>query len=189
MWSGYIANVTNALSSMVVTDAEFGVIDPEEGFARWCAMARRRTAEGFLHFIGNGASASLASHFAADITKNCGVRACVHSDAALITALGNDFGYENAFAVALARYAKKGDMLVAISSSGESANIVNACLKAAEIGMEAVTVSAKKPDNRLRRLGILNFYFPAPTFSLAESAHAVVLHHMTDCLEKTRGEA
>ncbi len=125
----------------------------------------------------------MASHFCADITKNCGIRANVFTDAALITALGNDNGFENTFAVALDRCAMSGDMLVAISSSGDSPNIVAACKEAARLGVNVVTVTGKKPDNRVRRLGSLNFYVPAESFSLAESAHAVILHHWTDRLE------
>ncbi len=125
----------------------------------------------------------MASHFAADITKNCGIRSSVFTDCALITALGNDIGFENAYAGALARYAISGDLLVAISSSGNSPNIVNACREAQRLGVSVVTITGKKPDNHARSLGALNFYVPAATFSLAESAHAVILHHWTDRLE------
>lgn len=182
-WRTYLKMVWDVLAGVIVTDRDARAMDAEEGFALWTKMAIDLSASNSLHLIGNGASASMASHFAADITKNCGIRADVFSDAALITALGNDYGFENAYAVALNRYGLKGDLLIAISSSGASPNIVNACHEAARLGAAVVTITAKKDDNPVRRLGDLNFYVPAATFSLAESAHAVVLHHWTDRLE------
>lgn len=183
MWAGYLAEVNRVLNSLVVTDAQGAAVDVEAAFAEWTGKAIGLAHGCSLHLIGNGASTSMASHYAADITKNCGIRANVFTDPALITALGNDNGFENTFAVALNRYALRGDLLVAISSSGSSLNIINACNEAAKLGIDIVTVTGKKPDNQVRRLGSLNFYVHAENFSLAESAHAVILHHWTDRLE------
>lgn len=188
MWQGYISRVLAVLSGLVVTDAAGDVIQPDEGFDRWVKLALNKRSGFSIHMIGNGASASLASHFAADITKNCGIGAGVFTDPALLTALSNDHGYENAFAIALTRYANAGDLIVCISSSGKSPNILNACAEATRMGVNIVTISAKKPDNSLRSSGLLNFYVDGPTFSLAESAHAVILHHWIDCLEAACGE-
>lgn len=183
MWAGYLARVNRVLTSLVVTDANGATVDIEAAFTEWTHKATGLAPGCSLHLVGNGASASMASHYAADITKNCGIRANVFTDSALITALGNDNGFEHAFAVALNRYGLPGDLLVAISSSGNSPNIVNACNEASKLGIEIITVTGKKPDNQARRLGSLNFYVPAESFSLAESAHAVILHHWTDRLE------
>lgn len=183
MWTEYRKRLTYVLDGLVVTTGSGEEISVEDGFARWTAKAIGLAHGCSLHFIGNGASASMASHFSADITKNCGIRANVFTDAALITALGNDNGFENAFSTALNRYGLKGDLLIAISSSGMSANVVNACLEAARLGIDSVTITAKQSGNQTRRLGSLNFYVPAESFSLAESAHAVLLHHWTDRLE------
>lgn len=183
MWSDYRKHLDLVLDSLIVTTETGREIPVEEGFAGWVDKAAGMPRGGALHLIGNGASASMASHFSADVTKNCGIRANVFTDAALITALGNDNGFENAYATALNRYGLPGDLLVAISSSGNSPNIVAACGEARRLGIDVVTVTAKRSDNRVRRLGSLNFYLPAESFSLAESAHAVILHHWTDRLE------
>lgn len=183
MWTTYVSKVSEILSGLVVTDHAGVPLPPADGFARWVALAMNRRPGFSIHMIGNGASSSLASHFAADVTKNCGIGAGVFTDPALLTALSNDHGYENAFAIALTRYANQGDLIVAISSSGESPNILNACREAARMGVDIVTLSAKKSTNTLRALGALNFYVDGPSFSLAESAHAVILHHWIDCLE------
>lgn len=189
MWTSYRNRIACILAELVVTDCAGIEVPVDDAFAMWTEKAVGMAPGGSLHLIGNGASASMASHFSADITKNCGIRANVFTDAALITALGNDNGFENAFAVALNRYAMRGDILIAVSSSGNSPNIVAACLEAARLGVHIVTVTGKKPDNAVRRLGWLNFYAPAESFSLAESAHAAILHHWTDLLEATRKDA
>lgn len=182
-WTQYIMEVGNVLSRLVVTDRSGAEVPVDEGFARWTRLAKSLSENGSIHLVGNGASASMASHFATDITKNCDIRANVFTDGSLVTALGNDHGFENAYSIALRRYGRAGDLLVAISSSGNSPNIVNACKEAAGLSMHVVTVSAKKMDNAIRGIGDLNFYVPGENFSLAESSHAVVLHHWTDLLE------
>lgn len=187
MWNIYVKKVIGVLLETKATDIQGNQLPLEDAFSQWAAMAKQLPKGRGIHLIGNGASASMASHYAADIVKNCGTRAGVFTDAALITALGNDNGFENAFAVALARYGLPGDILVAISSSGESANIVNACQQARSMGIDIVTVSGKKPDNTIRYLGDLNFYAPGENFSLAESAHAMLLHHWIDRLESEKG--
>lgn len=183
MWMAYLGQVQDVLARLAVTAGGGAELRPDAAFERWVGLALGLGAGGSMHLIGNGASASMASHFAADITKNCRIRANVFTDCALVTALANDHGYENAYAIALTRYARKGDLLVAISSSGESKNILTACRQAMNMGVDVVTLSGKNPGNRLRGVGNLNFHVPAKTFSLAESSHAVILHHWTDRLE------
>src|SRR5439155_15434224 len=108
------------------------------------------------YLIGNGASASMASHFAADLAKNAHLHTEVFSDLALITAISNDMGYEHVFAEPLSRRARRGDMLVAISSSGRSPNVLRAVETARRLGLFVVTLSAFAPDNHLRAQGHVN---------------------------------
>ena len=79
-----------------------------------------------LFFIGNGGSAAIASHMAADFAKNGGVPALAFNDGASLTCLANDYGYEQVFALPLRQHMRSGDCLIAISSSGKSVNILNA---------------------------------------------------------------
>lgn len=92
-------------------------------------------------------------------------------------------GYEWVFAEPLRRRAKKGDMLVAISSSGASKNILNATEVARKIGLKIITLSAMLPQNPLRSEGFLNAYVPAETYGYAETCHAAILHHWMDMVE------
>lgn len=139
-----------------------------------------RTCRRTVFVIGNGASASMASHVAADLAKNAHVHTEVFSDLSLITAIANDMSYEEVFAEPLRRRMKDGDMLVAISSSGQSANILRAVREAKTLGGYIVTLSAMRQENMLRDLGHLNFYVPAETYGMAETCHAAILHHWID---------
>lgn len=185
MWQSYVHTLTALLRELSVTDITGSSVTVEGAFTGWAADAVRIAHSGGIHFIGNGASAAMASHCAADITKNCGIRAMVFTDPALATALANDHGVDDMFVVALERYAATGDLLIAISSSGRSPNILNACRAAMDIGVNVVTLSGKDLGNPLRRLGRLNFYVPAASYSLVESAHAAILHHWIDRVEAT----
>jgi len=133
-----------------------------------------------IYLIGNGASASMASHFAADLTKNADLHTQVFTDTSLITAVANDLSYDMVFVAPLHRRLKAGDMVVAISSSGNSANVLKAAEFAAARKAMVVTLSAMQPDNALRQLGALNFWLPADTYGLAETGHAAILHHWMD---------
>src|SRR4051812_39356836 len=79
-----------------------------------------------IFFIGNGGSNAICSHMLEDYAKIAGFRTYAFSDPALITCFANDYGYEQAMAEWLKIYFEKGDLLVAISSSGNSKNILNA---------------------------------------------------------------
>jgi len=131
-------------------------------------------------FVGNGGSSSISSHLSIDFAKNGGMRAMTFSDAPMLTCLGNDVGYENVFAKPVEMYGAKGDMLIAISSSGGSANILNAVAKAREIGATVFTLSGFKPDNPLRQSGDVNLYVPSYEYGFVETAHTALLHAVLD---------
>lgn len=185
-WQSYGDRMAELFAQLTVSDTGGG-LSVTEGLERWHAASMRvRQTGGEIALVGNGASASMASHFAADILKNGGIRTRLFTDSALLTAVSNDIAYEQAFAVPLGWLMQPGDMLVAISSSGASPNVLAAAQTARDKGITVVTLSAFDEDNPLRRLGGLNFYFPARTYGLAENAHAVLLHFWTDRLASAR---
>ncbi len=145
-------------------------------------IKRLRLYHGTVHLIGNGGSASVVAHAQNDLVKACGIRAMVHQDVPLMTAYGNDHGYGQAYADALAVWLRSGDVLIAVSSSGASTNILNAVMKAKSAGAMVVTCSGFKPDNPLRQLGDLNFYVPSHDYGQVELTHAALLHCLTDRL-------
>jgi len=187
-WAGYIRQLHELLKKLCWTDLTRNSLDMEVAFSIWCNKAREvGNAERVIYLIGNGASASMASHFAADLAKNAGIHTEVFSDLSLITAISNDQGYENVFHEPLLRRAKEGDMLIAISSSGNSPNILKAVNTARKKAVFIVTLSAMSENNELRNLGDLNGYISAQTYGLAETSHAAVLHHWLDRMEIEKG--
>ena len=180
-WAINIYELKACLDSLSVWDATGNTVEPEMGFSRLREVTLQLRKNGnTIFFIGNGASASMASHISADLAKNAHLNTQVFTDLSLITALANDLCYEEVFAEPLRWQGKKGDMLVAISSSGRSPNILRASQEARNLGVTVVTLSAMKPDNPLRTMGSLNFYVPAATYGLAETSHAAILHFWVD---------
>ncbi len=120
---------------------------------------------------GNGGSAAIASHCAVDLTKNAGIRCVNFNEADLITCFANDFGYAWWLEKALAAYADEGDLVILISSSGKSANIVNAARYAVMRGLSVVTLSGFAPDNPLKALGRLNLWVDSRAYNIIETVH------------------
>ncbi len=133
--------------------------------------------------IGNGGSAAIASHVAVDLTKNAGVRAVNFNEAGLITCLANDYGYEQWLAKAVELYGEPGDVLIAISSSGKSKNILHACETARRKSFASVvTLSGFMADNPLRQLGDENFWVESRAYNLVEATHQVWLLAVVDLI-------
>lgn len=185
-WEEYTRRIVSALGGLVVTDREGKNISPNAALAQWEQMvADLRIKCGEIYFCGNGASASMACHCAADMAKNGKVRTRVLTDPALISAVGNDLAYDEVFSAPLRWFMASGDMLVVISSSGNSPNILKAVAAAREKGNICITLSAFSPHNSLRFLGDFNFYLPASSYGIAESVHATLLHHWMDLCNPT----
>lgn len=182
-WKKHVSHLNELLSTVGFTNSKGKLLQQDEGFKKWLKRsAEIRKGKKIIFLIGNGASASMASHFAADLGKNAGIHTQVFSDLSLITAISNDLGYENVFSEPLKRRGGKGDMLVAISSSGKSPNIIKAVELANSIEMTVVTLSGMSPENPLRKLGTTNIYAPGNTYGLVETAHAAILHYWMDLM-------
>ena len=161
--------------------------DLDECMTRWVNhIAVARDARRTVHLIGNGGSASIAAHAQNDLVKGCGVKALIYQDVPLLTALENDDGYHQGYAAPLALWIEPDDVLIAISSSGASGNILQAVRVAKAAGATIVTCSGFNQDNPLRQLGDLNFYVPSFTYGYVELTHAALLHCLTDRLAHAR---
>lgn len=137
-----------------------------------------------LIVIGNGGSTAIAIHALADYANAGGLRTMDLMNPASITCLANDYGYEEVFAKTIERFAKKGDVLFAISSSGRSPNILKACKTAKFRECCIVTFSGFNPKNPLRKLGNVNFYVPSNHYGFVELAHQTLLHCILDIFLK-----
>ncbi|MCP4351298.1 MAG: SIS domain-containing protein [Desulfobacterales bacterium] len=183
-WQNNISDLYSVLENLSIKNEQGNELKHDEGFSLWeeLTLDIRRT-DNRVFFIGNGASASMSSHFAADLAKNGKIQTEVFTDLSLLTAIANDISFEQVFAEPLKLKMAKGDMLVAISSSGNSPNVLRGAETARTLEGTVITLSAMKESNALRKLGDLNFYVPARTYGLAETGHAAILHCWMDSLE------
>ncbi|OGI16909.1 MAG: hypothetical protein A2287_08025 [Candidatus Melainabacteria bacterium RIFOXYA12_FULL_32_12] len=171
----------------IVKNAEVTINDDKVSQEEWffrvitCLNELRKTGKN-LYFLGNGASASIAAHFAADFTKNASISSFTPTEGALLTCFSNDYSYEEAYMQILNKVMRNGDGLIAISSSGASKNVVNAAKYVKENfdNSPVITFTAFKEDNSLRKLGDYNLYLNSGEYSFAESGHAYYLHLLTD---------
>ena len=180
-WSSYSRSITQALGSVQVTGASQDAAGWDRGLEILLEWTRSVCdADGTLHFVGNGASANMASHMAVDWTKNARVRAFAYNDVAFLTAIGNDLGYDQVFAGPVEWYGSPRDVLATISSSGNSPSVLKAIDAARRKGCRVVTFSGMEAGNASRRLGDLNVFVPALTYGIVECTHQVLLHSWLD---------
>ncbi|HEY0758052.1 MAG TPA: SIS domain-containing protein [Acidisarcina sp.] len=171
----------DAITRARCTDRRGGEISQAEAYESAIALAEATTANGNkLMFIGNGGSAGIASHMAIDFSKNGNMPALAFNDGAALTCLANDFGYDEVFARQMHFHARRGDLLVAISSSGRSPSILRAVDAALEIGCRVITFSGFDPANPLRSMGDVNFHVARHDYGLVEVAHTALVHAIVD---------
>jgi len=131
-------------------------------------------------FIGNGGSNAISSHMMEDYMKIASIPTLSFSDPALITCFANDYGYENALKEWVNFIFQDGDLLVAISSSGESANILNAVKAHQSKKGDVITLSGFKTGNTLSKMGVVNFEVAEENYGIVECFHQVILHAILD---------
>jgi len=131
---------------------------------------------------GNGGSAAIAAHCSIDLSKNAGIRCVNFSDSSLITCLANDYGYDRWLAKALELYGDKGDLIILISSSGRSANMVAAADYALGRGNRLVTLTGFDRGNPLNSKGELKFWVDSRAYNVVEISHQVWLLAVCDLI-------
>ena len=137
---------------------------------------------GKVILVGNGGSASIASHVSIDFTKAANIRSINFNEASLLTCFANDYGYENWASNALNFYADSNDIAILISSSGQSKNIINAADKAKKIGLPIITLSGFLESNPLRKMGDVNLWVNSSEYNIVESVHQIWLLSIVDYL-------
>jgi D-sedoheptulose 7-phosphate isomerase len=178
-----VAEFQAIVASAQITDAIGVLVSQEDALLRMLVLLRNlRGNKGTLYFVGNGGSASIASHAVTDFVNVASLPATTLHDSSLLTCMANDYGYDQAFERILDTVAKPGDMLVAISSSGRSKNIRNAAAKMRDVGGAVITLSGFDEDNPLRTLGDLNVWLASHDYGFVEIGHQFVLHNLADRL-------
>ena len=188
--TAYFEKLSNLLLGVQATDREGRTLSLDEGTRKAVEIILSvKSGRGKVMLIGNGGSAAIANHLQNDLAKAVQVRALVFNDIPLLTAYTNDDGYECAFERPIAQWAEAGDLLIAISSSGKSENILRGVRAAEGKECQILTLSGFRPDNPLRRMGQLNFYVASEAYGYVESAHGALTHYFSDCAVKSKREA
>ena len=183
LFDRYLQALARSLAEVAVTDLAGAPVSAGSAIARAGALARSTHRDGnTMLVIGNGGSAGIASHVAIDYSKNGGIRALAFNDGAVLTCLGNDLGFDQVFAKQIEFHGRSGDLLVAISSSGRSPDILRAVETARARGIGVITLSGFGADNPLRRLGDLNFYIASHEYGFVEISHLALCHAVLDLL-------
>ena len=138
-----------------------------------------------IFIVGNGGSAAIASHVAEDFVKLCGISTITLHDSALMSCLANDYGWENWVEKAVMGVGGQlCDIGIFISSSGESDNIINGCKAATKLGLQTITFTGFDPDNRLSKLGDINFHVDSQNYNVIELTHEFWLLSICESLRE-----
>jgi len=133
-----------------------------------------------LYIIGNGGSAGIAAHAVTDFFNVAKIRATTLHESSLLTCMANDYGYEHAIARMLDLLLNPGDMVIAISSSGNSMNMRNAAKISKEKKAFLITLSGFDANNPLRSLGDINIWLDSYDYGFIEVGHQFILHNIAD---------
>lgn len=177
----YLSAFSEILKSVIISDTSGKNIDEN---TYWPILQQKLTEtknnNATIYLIGNGGSNGIVSHASVDFLNTCKIRAIPLTDSSQLTCFANDYGYENIFAKPLETLISNDDILIAVSSSGSSKNIVNAVQIAKSKGTFVLTLSGFRPDNPLKQLGNINFWLNSKHYGMVEIGHALLLHYISD---------
>ena len=143
-----------------------------------------------LLICGNGGSAAEAAHFATELvgryngTRRSLPAVALSSDGSLLSCIGNDFGFEQVFARQIAGLGKPGDLVVALTSSGNSANIVEALKEAKRLGIPSVAFLGKG-GGKAKGLATCELVPAGVRGASAQEAHLFLIHYFCELIERT----
>lgn len=172
------------VKSAILNDTEFLAL--VEQAAQLCADALRNGKK--ILFAGNGGSASDAQHLSAELVgrykfdRASLAAIALTTDTSALTAIGNDYGYDEVFSRQVSGLGQEGDVLVAISTSGNSANILKACDVAEEKGLKIIGMSGAK--GKLKEQADICLAVPAPETATIQEAHIMLGHIICDGIEQ-----
>ena len=137
-----------------------------------------------IYLVGNGGSSSIANHVSVDFTKSAGVKSLTFNNSNLITCFANDYGHENWVTEAIKAFCSKKDLIILISSSGNSMNIINAAKYCKKNDIDFITLSGFSEKNKLRKMGKVNFYVKSKDYNFVEMTHHIILLNIVDLFAK-----
>ena len=138
--------------------------------------------KGKVVFFGNGGSAAIASHLSVDLNKNAKIPSISFNDPGIITCYANDFGYKNWISKTIELSLTSKDVVVLISSSGKSLNILNAAKYTKKKKIQTITLSGMNKKNDLKKMGAVNFWVDSKSYNIIETAHQFFMMAVIDLI-------
>tara|TARA_B100000989_G_scaffold11566_1_gene7888 strand:+ start:8266 stop:8829 length:564 start_codon:yes stop_codon:yes gene_type:complete len=136
--------------------------------------------------LGNGGSAAIANHVCVDIVKLTKIKTLNFNNSSLFTCFANDYGHDRWMEQGLIHFGDEGDLLIAISSSGKSKNILNACRAAKRKRFRSIiTLTGFNHDNKIKKIGNMNFWVNSKVYNFIENIHQIILLSTVDLYNKT----
>ena len=179
-WLNQLYDIIN--STLCKIDGKMATLG--DGLEAASALLKKiRKQDKAVWWVGNGGSSSICSHLAQDMMNKLRIRTAALTDASLLTAMANDYGYENVYAKPLETLAQKGDLLIAISSSGKSPNILACANLFRKKSMKLITLSGLDADNPLwKQPATISFYVPSGLYGQVENSHGALLHAVIETM-------
>ena len=184
MFKQYIDHFSEAVSLAEASKENFVSCEITSAYNQATELIKScKKVGGTVYLVGNGGSSGIVSHSSVDFVNACKIKAVPLTDNSQITCFANDYGYEQVFSKPLETLISEKDVLIAVSSSGSSLNIVNAVQVALQKNAGVITFSGFLADNPLRKLGHYNFWLNSNDYGVVEIGHALLLHLLTDMLK------
>src|SRR3954463_3932297 len=143
---------------------------------------------GKLLISGNGGSAAEAAHFATELagryakTRRSLPAIALSSDGSLVTCIGNDFGYDQVFSRQISGLAEPGDLVIVLTSSGNSGNIIAALREAQTLGLESIAFLGRG-GGKAKGLATCDLIMPGESGAAAQEAHLFLIHHFCERID------
>lgn len=179
--TNYLKKLADLMTSTEATDKSGNPMTLDEGAEKAVQLVLDvKAGGGKVMLAGNGGSAAVVSHVQNDLCKAVNVRSLVFTEQPLLTALANDEGYGTVYERPLELWADQSDLLITVSSSGNSENILRALEASIAKDCRIVTFSGFDADNISRQKGDVNFYVNSDFYGFVETTHAALTHYITD---------
>ena len=171
----------------------FDALDKEQINDVMNVLLKAYENENTIYIFGNGGSASTASHYVCDFNKGVSIKlkkkfrfVCLNDNIATVMAIANDCGYENVFSMQLEGKLKKGDVIFAISGSGNSKNVIKAVEYAKQQGNEIVSLTGYT-GGKLLELSDHPIHVNINDMQIAEDVHMMLCHMMSSIIAREFG--
>lgn len=177
----YLEKIKDILDKIEIGNRQKQIFEYYDGLNEILKILKKcKKGKNALYICGNGGSAGIAQHMTGDFLKNGGFRTYSLYGLSTITCISNDLSYKYVFSKQLELLALQDDVLIAISSSGESENIYKAINVMKSLGGKVITFTGFGIDNKIRAMGDVNVYVPSDSYGIVESIHNLILQELVD---------